>query len=152
MMISSLPHSSLGWREHQGTVSFCSICMEIAHVLVWKKPSHFVAAKWAWRTNRNLTNSYTWRCSYIRNKCSNDSGYTNHHKVSKRRETEPMRLGTSPKRSMCPEHSIASLILKARKRKHLSMLRGLRVIHCVISENIALTPRIIITFLVWGPF
>jgi hypothetical protein len=39
-----------------------------------------------------LTNSYTWRCSYIMNKCSKDSGYTNHHKVSKRREIELMKL------------------------------------------------------------
>ena len=104
--------------------------------------TYFVVAKLGWNTNRNLTNSYTWRCSYIMNKCSKDSGYTNHHKGSKRRETAPVRLWTSPKRSICPEHSIASLISEARKRKHLCILRGLSIlslchlwIYCINPEG-----------------
>lgn len=102
---------------------------------------HFMATKLDWNTNRNLTKSYTWPCSYILNKCSKDSCYTNHHKVSKRRETEPIKVWTSPKRSICPEHSIASLISKARKRKHLCILRGLSILSLCHLWKYCINPK-----------
>lgn len=100
-----------------------------------------VASKLGWKTNRNLTNSYTWRCFYIMNKCSRDSGYTNHHRVSKRKETEPVRLWTSPKRSICPEHSMASLILKEREKKHLCILRGLSILSLCHLWKYCINPK-----------
>lgn len=120
--------SSSLWRREQRQYPSVAFAWRLSMFPSERSLTILVAAKLGWKTNRNLTDSCAWCCSYNMNKCSEDSGYTNHHVVSKRRETEPMRLWTSPQRSICPEHSMASLILKERKIKHLCILRGLSIL------------------------
>lgn len=125
---------------------------------VWKLPTFqsvrsltiLVADKLGWKTNRNLTSSYTWRCSYIMNECSKGSSYTDHQKVSKGRETEPMRIWTSPKRSILSGTLNGSFNIKIEEKKTFMHSQRFKLFFFFFSLchlwKYCINPRVIITF------
>lgn len=68
------------------------------------------------------------------------------------REEKLVRLWNSPPRGICPEHSVASLILKEKKRTHFCVLQVLSVLSPCYIWKLCIRPKGHDNIWGWGLF